>query len=471
MNGNLPKPIKRQREVLYLAATGHSAVLGTAGSGKTTLALYRAAYLSEPSMPHAGKTLLLTFNKVLVTYLKYLKPVELKNVQIENYHTFARGYLNKRGKMNGGCICNQDERKIYIEQAVKAVESGYKPSKFFKRSIEFFMDEIQWIFSHGITSSDEYVKVTRVGRIGTVLSRELRPVMYKILEKYTEIRGQNGKIYDWDDIALHVRKEFEDDESDPLYRHIIIDEGQDFSPEMIRSLATAVPEDGSLSFFGDVAQQIYSQRMIWRSAGLKIAQKWLFKENYRNTKQIAQLGLAISKMPFFKDIPDLVEPTSPRADGPLPTLAYCSDETQQVELALEYAKDASKIGRVAILVKNREQEKRFSDELGSSATRLHRNLSTWNDGPGIYHGTYHSAKGLEFDLVILPFLDSIYFPDKNYVALHGEDAAMTYDGRLLYVAVTRAKTDLILLCCSDKLTPLLPVPLDSNLYQVIPDWI
>ena len=83
MTGNLPKPIKKQREVLYMPATGHSAVLGTAGSGKTTLALYRAAYLSEPSMPHAGRTLLLTFNKALVTYLKYLKSAELRNVQIE----------------------------------------------------------------------------------------------------------------------------------------------------------------------------------------------------------------------------------------------------------------------------------------------------------------------------------------------------------------------------------------------------
>jgi len=172
MTGNLTKPIKKQREVLYMPATGHSAVLGTAGSGKTTLALYRSAYLSEPSMPHAGKTLLLTFNRALVTYLKYLKPAELRNVQIETYHTFARGYLNVRGKMRSNCICSDpDKRRGYISRAVKDVESGYEPSKFFKRPIEFFMDEIQWIFSHGITSSDEYVKVDRVGRIGTNLSR------------------------------------------------------------------------------------------------------------------------------------------------------------------------------------------------------------------------------------------------------------------------------------------------------------
>jgi superfamily I DNA/RNA helicase len=465
MTGNLPKPIKKQREVLYMPATGHSAVLGTAGSGKTTLALYRAAYLSEPSMRHAGRTLLLTFNKALVTYLEYLMPSELSNVQIETYHTFARGYLNVRGKMCFNCICSDTaERKEHISKAVRAVESGYEPSKFFNRPIEFFMQEIQWIFSHGITSSDDYVKADRIGRIGTNLSRKLRPVMYEILEKYVEFRNQTGKMYDWDDLALHVREEFENDTSTRMYKHIIIDEGQDFSPEMIRSLALAIPEDGSLSFFGDVAQQIYGQRMSWRSSGLYIPQEWLFEENYRNTKQIAQLGLAISKMPFFDGIPDLVEPTSPRADGALPTLVKCNSEDQQVELALKVAREVSSTQSVAILVKNREQEKVFSLQLGASATRLHRDLMVWNDGPGIFHGTYHSAKGLEFDMVILPFLDSENLPDKDHVASQGEEDAQTHDGRLLYVAITRAKTKLLLLH-SNKLSALLPV--DGSLYREV----
>ena len=119
---------------------------------------------------------------------------------------------------------------------------------------------------------------------------------------------------------------------------------------------------------------------------------------------------------------------------------------------------------VAILVKNRAQERIFSSRLGNSATRLHRDLMAWNDGPGIYHGTYHSAKGLEFDMVILPFLDSENLPDEDHIASHGEEEALTHDGRLLYVAVTRAKTNLILLY-SDELTPLLPN--DGTLYQEV----
>ena len=462
MRGNLPRPLKKQREVLYMPSKGHAVVLGTAGSGKTTLALYRAAYLSDSSMQHTGNTLLLTFNKTLVTYLKFLKPSELQNVQVETYHTFARGYLNSRGKMSWDCICEPDMKRDFISQAIEAVKLKHEPSKFFSRPCEFFIDEIQWIFSNGITSLDNYVQAERIGRSGTNLSRTLRPIMYEILEKYVEIRTTNKRLYDWDDIAIFVRQEFENDSSPRFYKHIVIDEGQDFSPEMIRSLAAAIPEDGSLTFFGDVAQQIYGQRMSWRTAGLNIPQQWLFRENYRNTKQISRLALAISKMPFFRGILDLVEPTSPKADGARPTLVKCKDRIQQKEIALRVARSSGQTQSVAILVKDRDQERLFSSILGADATRLHRELQVWHGGPGIYHGTYHAAKGLEFDVVILPFLDADNLPSQDYIVAHGEEDGLTHDGRLLYVAVTRAKTSLILLFTGE-LTPLLPI--DESLYQ------
>ena len=136
-------------------------------------------------------------------------------------------------------------------------------------------------------------------------------------------------------------------------------------------------------------------------------------------------------MPFFQDIPDLVEPTSPRADGALPTLVDCTDKDQQVEIALRAARGAGKTQSVAILVKDRAQERIFSSALGANATRLHRDLQVWNDGPGIYHGTYHAAKGLEFDVVILPFLDADNLPDPDYIDSHGEEDGLTHDGRLV----------------------------------------
>ena len=246
MPNALPKPLRKQREVLYMPVTGHSAVLGTAGSGKTTLALYRAAYLSAPGMPHYGQTFLLTYNRALVTYLNHLKPPEFRNVTIENYHKFARGYLKSMGKMGSNSICDPDLRHSLIREALSKVKQRSKKSQFFDRPFTFFLDEIAWILSHGIETEEQYIAVNRVGRIGTNFARNLRGRMFDIRNEYLELRSQRGKMYDWDDIAYHVRQAYRQDGRPRLYRHIIIDEGQDFSPEMIRSLAAYSDDVGHL---------------------------------------------------------------------------------------------------------------------------------------------------------------------------------------------------------------------------------
>ena len=189
--------------------------------------------------------------------------------------------------------------------------------------------------------------------------------------------------------------------------------------------------------------------------GLNVTKVWEFKENYRNTRQIARLGLAISQMPYFKGFSDIVEPVSPTADGPLPTLVECPSITKEIELVIAQADQGSKTLSVAIFLRNREDETLISPYLPSSSVRLHRDMTTWQAGPGIWYGTYHAAKGLEFDMVVLPFCSSERLPDPNDVAALGEEDAVIRDGRLLYVGVTRAKTRLIM-TYSGEVTRLLP---------------
>lgn len=459
----LPTPIGKQREVLYLPAKGHTVVLGTAGSGKTTLAILRSAYLADPSTDHHGRTLLVTLNKALVTFLCHLRPSEFHNVVVENYHKFARGYLNVRGKMGRDDILGDtDQRIALIQQAVNNVKEKYKPNHFFERPLKMFSEEIRWIFSHGISSKEEYKNAARIGRTSSRVHTNLRDVMFEILEEYLSIRSKTGKSYDWDDLALYTKQELQKDDSPRFYRHIVIDEGQDFSPEMLRSLAMAIPSDGSLTFFGDMAQQIYGQRMSWRSAGFNITKVWPFEENYRNTKEIAQLGLAISKMPYFSGVADLVEPSRPSAAGDLPTLVKCENKEKEIELTLKLANANASNQSVAILFKNRDYEGLIKEKIPPKSVRLHRDMTTWQAGPGIRYGTYHSAKGLEFDMVILPFLSQDNLPDQENIEAFGQDDALAYNGRLLYVAVTRAKTRLVLIYSGER-TELLPT--GSGLYK------
>jgi superfamily I DNA/RNA helicase len=317
---------------------------------------------------------------------------------------------------------------------------------------------------HGIATLPDYLDAERIGRAGTHVDRRTREIVFAVRERYHSHRGAAGKLYDWDDLASAVTAELNTDADQRLYRHIVIDEGQDFSPEMIRSLSKAIPPDGSLTFFGDVAQQIYGSRMSWRSAGLQIAKVWNFRENYRNSKQIARLGLAISRMPYYKELSDMVEPISPTADGPPPTLVQCSSREQEVALVVAQAQQAARTQSVAILFRSREDEQFLPPSLRKEAIRLHREMTTWQAGPGIRYGTYHAAKGLEFDFVLLPCFSSDRLPDREEVSAHGDEEAAVHDGRLVYVATTRAKTRLVI-TYTGNLTSLMPR--DAQLYELV----
>ncbi|MBO1348167.1 MAG: hypothetical protein EBE86_012600 [Hormoscilla sp. GUM202] len=127
---------------------------------------------------------------------------------------------------------------------------------------------------------------------------------------------------------------------------------------------------------------------LWTSdflARLDIKKVWEFKENYRNTQQIAKLGLEIANMPYFRGLPDIVEPVAPKADGPLPTLVECSSIDQEIKLVVKLAIDAASVQTVAILLRDRQDENKIIRDLPRNSIRLDRNLTTWRSGPGASH--------------------------------------------------------------------------------------
>ena len=111
-------PTGKQHEVMALPAKGHIVVLGTAGSGKTTIALLRAHHLAN--LPGNAKVLLVTFNGALVEYMKGISNFRTTKLMVENYHKFARGYLNSIGKIF------RDWVVLYINLSILK----YKSAKF-----------------------------------------------------------------------------------------------------------------------------------------------------------------------------------------------------------------------------------------------------------------------------------------------------------------------------------------------------
>ncbi|WP_343244268.1 3'-5' exonuclease [Streptomyces sp. SID14446] len=444
----------RQPHVAYLPPRGHQVVLGTAGTGKTVMAMLRALYLSDPGVEGSGRTLLVTYNNALVKYLGHLSEGNSSpNLDIRTFAKFARGYLHSRGLMNGwNVIADAEPRRGLIESAVREVAKGYKPHAFFERETGWFQDELAWIAGMGLRTESEYLGAERLGR-RTPLSADLRKVVWKILEKYRELRSENGKRFDWSDIAMTVRDQLAIDDRPRLYRHVIIDEGQDLSPEEIRSLVAAVPNDGSVTFFGDYAQQIYGQGMSWRACGLQVGRIETFRDNYRNSEAIAKVAIALSSQPFFGKTNDLVPPVAPTASGPKPTLVRCATREEEISVVQAAARRLGTVGTVAVVGRTWADVDRACQ--GIASQRLKSDRYFWDSAPGIYRTTYHSAKGLEFDAVLMPFCGASTVPLAEVVDSLGKDDAAEREAKLLYVAITRAKSELLITYSGD-LTPLLP---------------
>ena len=296
--------------------------------------------------------------------------------------------------MERGSICSREEKEAFCLQAVQQAKNGFPRSPILDRPIQFIVDEFSWIAQNGIQTAEEYSEAERVGRAGARAVRADRPILFGAYQKCLDIRASRDKLYDWDDLAQTVATEFQADHEARRYRHIVVDEGQDFSPAMLRSLVAAIPKDGSLTFFGDMAQQIYGNKLSWRTAGLSVTKVWRFAENYRNTKQIARLAMAIADTEYFQGTSDLVEPTAPTADGPLPVLARFPSREAEIRSVARLAKARAQTGTVAVLFRDRASERELEPSFSSDATHLHGRMSRWLSGPRLYHGTFSFREGL-----------------------------------------------------------------------------
>ena len=170
---------------------------------------------------------------------------------------------------------------------------------------------------------------------------------------------------------------------------------------------------------------------------------------------------------YFEDKQDLVEPVLPTASSPLPAIVKCKDEEAELDWIVEAAIRMSGNQSIAILVRNRELVDLVEEKLRAKKIIpqiLKNRMGVLDLNAKISIGTYHSAKGLEFDMVFLPFCSMKYLPSEERVlANESRDEALKEETKLLYVAITRAKRGLILSYTEEKTELLLEV--DTSLYD------
>jgi hypothetical protein len=243
----------------------------------------------------------------------------------------------------------------------------------------------------------------------------------------------------------------------PKADYIIVDEIQDFTREEIQEFINATRKH--FLFFGDTAQSIYRQygkqtmtiAQIAAMTGLNTLQ--LFN-NYRLPRPVAK----ITQDYVGVDVQEYKEKVYQNKETELPHLIHFDNEQKQIEALLRLVKD--NVGRnIGILLPNNPEVIRISQEFmdndvecefkynkGDNDFDYVDNLDFNTVLPKIL--TYHSAKGLQFDMVILPM----------YNGANDDESR-----KALYVAMTRTMHSLFVLYSTQSLLP----PLDrvpSHLY-------
>ncbi len=439
-------PTAEQLQLIGDEKPGYRLIRGAAGSGKTTTALLClrqliGARLSRRMRQHRQepvRVLVLTFNRTLQGYIDALArraapESDALELTVSTFSRWARS-LTGAGDILGG-----DESSRLLQPHLQAFSTS--------RQHEFFVDEVHYIlgrFAYSCRrfepeSLSDYLGIRRAGRGSSPpVTRPTRErLIREVIPAYMEEKRKRGKI-DWSDLAVLAA----DAESDLLYDVVVVDEAQDFSANQVRAILGHLQIGHSTTFVLDAIQRIYPQFFRWSEVGIGVRPEtsYRLKENHRNTAAIATFASPlVDGLPLEDDgtLPDFLSCSRP---GKKPRVVEGKYSAQVAVMLDRLERTADLRKESAALLQPRggrwfDEARRQLRLRGIPYCELTRQ-NEWPTGPEQFAlCTIHSAKGLEFDHVLLPGLSQKATP-------HGPDegdADLERLRRMLAMAVGRAR--------------------------------
>ena len=450
-------------------------IQGVAGSGKTSIALHRIAYLLYTFRDSISSKdiLIISPNKVFSDYISNVLPElgeetvpETSMEQIlsgvlehkykyQTYFGLVNELLEKPSsslidriayKASFGFISELDKFILHIENTyfkaadVKLTKYITIPAPFieeqylrfnrypirrrFDAMADYMLDmlKIQYAFT-----------VTTAGR--NLLKKEIRLMfagnndiqVYKDFFKWTNNPGmfkmRKGHTLEYSDLAplAYLHLALEGNGNQPFrVKHLLIDEMQDYSPIQYKVIQKLFPCRKTV--LGDAGQSVNPygsstaetiQKSLTASEIMKLC------KSYRSTFEITD---------FAQKIHPNAELEPVARHGEKPQILQFGSAVEELSgimgLISTYRKSGYK--SLGIICKTEQQAREMADVLKSYANDISF-LSSQSSAfvQGIVITSAHMAKGLEFDEVIIPQTD-----ERNYRS--------EIDKSMLYVAVTRA---------------------------------
>jgi DNA helicase-2/ATP-dependent DNA helicase PcrA len=462
------------------AVRGPVCILAGAGSGKTTTITHRITHQVSSGAFAASQILAVTFtDKAAGEMRTRLERLGVTGVRASTFHSAALSQLRYFRPDAVGRIL--PSKALVVRNLMNSLPTPYR-----FRAAGDLSTEIEWAHNRRIPPE----------RYAESLDGHEPPIppdlMLRIYRRYEELKQDQG-LMDFEDLLERAIETFEDDDAVAEFRGrysaFTVDEYQDVNLLQQTLLERWLGPRDDLCVVGDDYQSIYGftgATPAYLLGFQERAQVFRLEENYRSTPQV--LGLANRLVPKLGGAEKTLHAVRP--DGSEPEVrpfataeaegahlierigaAECPPEeiailcrTRRVLRVLDDAAPAPEAVRAVALelgwqphrpsdekLGEREETRqgdlgrlvRLAEELGGTGAEFKAELERrYGHGGesrrGVHLLTYHGAKGLEFEIVLLPRLEEKELPSKQART----EAEIAEERRLFYVGLTRAKREL-----------------------------
>jgi superfamily I DNA/RNA helicase len=438
-----------QRQLVERDYNGPVRVSGSAGTGKTVVALHRAAHLAEKN--EDSRILLSTFSGTLANALHtqlfrlvYNRPKLAERIDVAAMDDIAlRLYDKQRGKPK---LATHDDIAALIATVSKEVSGLKSSTNFLLAEWEDVVDPWQ------LKTWENYRDAKRLGR-KTRLPEAQRQLLWEVFSRVLATLKAEDKMTHAG-LFTHLAEAIAQREHPP-FDFIVLDEAQDVSPAQLKFLAAmAAGRPNALFFTGDLGQRIFQQPFSWKSLGVDVrGRSRTLQINYRTSHQIRSqadklLGQEVS------DVDGNAESrkgTISVFNGPDPILCTFKDAAAESAAVGQWLMDRVGDGvqphEIGVFVRSENELPRgfaAAAAAGLRHTVLSRDISTVEGSVSV--STMHLAKGLEFRTVAVMACDDEIIPSLERIESVADESELhevyATERHLLYVACTRARDHL-----------------------------
>ena len=439
-----------QRQLVERHYNGPARMSGSAGTGKTIVALHRAVHLAR--VHPESRVLLATFSDALAaalrTRLRRLIGNEPKIAERLEVHSMSaigrRLYAASVGRLSHA---RDDDVRELLRDAASGVEGHRFSAHFLWTEWSTVVDAWQ------LACWEDYRDVQRLGR-KTRLAEQQRALLWSVFARVRSALAEQERLTEpamFTRLAAQMAKT-----AHPPFDFCVIDEAQDVGVAELRFLAAlGGGRPDSLFFAGDLGQRIFQTPFSWRSLGVDVrGRSHTLRINYRTSHQIRRQADRLLP-PELADVDGNAHQrggTVSVFNGPAPEVRTFESPEDEAAAIADWLRARRAEGcapqAIGVFVRSPEQIKRaLSAVRNAGLTPVELSVPSGGASGSVAVGTMHLAKGLEFRAVAVVACDDEVIPLQARIEQVADETDLeeiyNTERHLLYVACTRARDRLL----------------------------